>query len=163
MLRGFETTLYRIVFAEFADQVLDGAIHPEGRFHHSGQPAFYASPTPEGAAVAIDIYLRRSDPERVMVQLQLRDAELADLRDPATCAALGIDPKTPSVPWADERKAGKPATSWRASDAVRAAGADGMIYASRRAPERWHVVLFSWNKSKGAHLSKVGDPVTWQP
>jgi RES domain-containing protein len=163
VFRTLDTTLYRIVFAQYADRVLDGVIHPEGRFHHDGQPAFYASPTPETAAIAIDIYLRPGDADRLMVPLQLRDAKMADLRDLKTCAALGIDPKWPSVPWADERANGKPATSWRASDAVRASGADGMIYASRRAPERWHVVLFSWNKLGGAQIGLGGAAQPWLP
>lgn len=161
MFTALNTTLYRIVFAEFADRVLDGVIHPEGRFHHGGQPAFYASPTPETAAIAIDIYLKPDDSDRVMVPLALRDARMADLRDPATCDAIGVDPAWPSVPWADQRAAGQPATSWKASDAVRASGADGMIYASRRAPKRWHVVLFSWNAEGGAQLELDGAPARW--
>lgn len=113
--------------------------------------------------MAIDIYLKPDDPDRVMIPLLLTDARLADLRDPATCAALGIDPTWPSVPWAAERAAGDPATSWRASDAVRQSGADGMIYASRRAPERWHVVLFSWNTPGEAQLRQDGPATPWVP
>ena len=162
-MRNISGTFYRIAFAQYAGSVLDGVIHPEGRLHHDGQPALYASPTPETAAVAIDIYLKPDDPDRVMIPLLLTDARLADLRDPVTCRALGIDPTWPSVPWAAERAAGNPATSWRASDAVRAAGADGIIYASRRVPERWHIVLFSWNKTQGAQLRPDGPAVPWGP
>ena len=155
-------TFYRIAFARHAGSVLDGVIHPEGRFHHDGQPALYASPTPEGAAVAVDIYIKENDPPRVLIPLALRDAHLADLRDTATCAVLGIDPAWPSVPWADQRARGQPATSWQASDAVRDSGADGMIYASRRAPDRWHIVLFRWNGAGGAKVTLGGDPTPWQ-
>ncbi len=157
------TNLYRIAFARYADAVLDGVVHPEGRFHHSGQPALYASPTQEGAAIAINIYLRPDDPPRVLIQLQLTGARLADLRDPDTCDTLGIDPAWPSVPWAEERAKGQPATSWKASDAVRASGTDGMIYASRRAPERWHVVLFAWNKPGTAQIRVAAEPTAWRP
>lgn len=163
MFTNLNTALYRIVFAQHADSVLDGVIHREGRFHHDGQPALYASPSPQTAAIAIRAYLGKGDPPRVMVPLALRDASMVDLRDPDTCAALSIDPAWPSVPWSEERAAGQAATSWRASDAVRASGADGMIYASRTAPERWHVVLFSWNQSSGAALSVVGAPTPWVP
>jgi RES domain-containing protein len=162
-LRGLSSRLYRIVFAQHADAVLNGVIHHEGRFHHDGQAALYASPTPETAAIAIDIYLKPGDPDRLMVPLELSDAHVADLRDPATCAALAIDPIWPGVPWADERALGRCATSWRASDAARAAGADGMIYASRRAPKRWHVVLFDWNKPGRARLDSVSRGVRWMP
>lgn len=163
MLTTLNTDLYRIVFAKHADAVLAGAVHPEGRFHHDGQPAFYASPSPETAAIAIKIYLGKDDPARVIVSLALDDARVADLRDPQICAALSIDPAWPSVPWSDERLAGRPATSWRASDAARDAGAEGMIYASRTEPQRWHVVLFSWNQGQGATLRVAGDPKPWLP
>ncbi|WP_373636898.1 RES family NAD+ phosphorylase [Yoonia sp. BS5-3] len=152
---------YRIVFAAYADKVLDGVIHSEGRFHKNGQTALYASPSHETASVAIDIYVKPGDADRVIVPLLLENARLADLRDRALCAALGIDPSWPSVPWADQRAAGQMATSWLASDAVRQAGADGMIYSSRRAPSRWHVVLFSWNKATGAQLRQNGPATTW--
>lgn len=158
---ALNTPLYRIAFAKHADRVLDGVIHPEGRFHYDGQPALYASPSPESAAVAIDIYLEPNDPPRVLVPLMLRDARMVDLRDPKTCAALAIDPAWPSVPWSDQRATGEPATSWRASDVVRAAAADGMIYASRRVPARWHVVLFAWNRAQGARLTLTGPPKPW--
>lgn len=163
MFSTLNITLYRIVFAKFADRVLDGVIHSEGRFHHNGQPAFYASPSPETAAIAIAIYLRPDDAPRVMVPLTLQNARMADLRDPATCDALDIDPGWPSVPWAEQRANGRPATSWQASDAVRASGADGMIYASRRVPTRWHVVLFFWNAKERAQLALDGKPVPWSP
>lgn len=157
------TKLYRIAFEKYADRVLDGVIHPEGRFHQDGEPALYASPTPEGAAIAIAVYLKLDDAPRVMIPMALNDARMVDLRDPVTCAALEIDPKWPSVPWADQRAAGQPATSWRASDAARASGADGMIYASRRAPARWHVVLFRWNAGEVAQLTLADAPSPWFP
>lgn len=161
MFQTLNATLYRIIFEEYLGSVLDGVIHREGRFHHDGQKALYASPSPETAAIAIAIYLKPDDAPRLMVPLALSNARMVDLRDKRTCDALGIDPAWPSVPWAEERAAGLPATSWQASDAARAAGADGMIYASRRAPERWHVVLFSWNRGEGADLQVAGQPSPW--
>lgn len=159
----FSGDLYRIAYAARADRVLDGVIHPEGRFHHDRQRAFYASPSPEAAAVAVATYLGPDDPARVLVPLRLVGAELADLRIPETCAALNIEPQLPSVPWADERAAGKKATSWRASDAVRRSGASGMIYSSRKVPTRWHVVLFRWNAPGAGQLTVTGPPAPWSP
>jgi hypothetical protein len=63
------------------------------------------------------------------------------------------------VPWLPERSAGRPATSWTASDAVRAAGLDGMIYTARSAPDRWHLVLFCWNAPGAARLAPDGPPL----
>jgi hypothetical protein len=52
-----------------------------------------------------------------------------------------------------------PATSWIASDAARRAGADGMIYAARSDPTRWHVVLFRWNIPAGPIIRQSGSPI----
>ena len=150
---------YRITFATDAARVLGGVIHPEGRFHHDAEPAFYCSPTQQAASAAVAIYLKPDDPKRVIIPLEITNAKICDLRDPKTCSALGIDPKTPSVAWAQQRKRGLAATSWQASDAVRESGADGMIYASRRHPrQHWHMVLFHWNQSHGAQIQVAASP-----
>jgi RES domain-containing protein len=154
-------TFYRISFAKYAQSVLSGVLHPEGRFHHHMQPALYASPSEASAAIAIDIYVKGGDEPRVIIPLQVSSARMADLRDARTCDALGIDPRWPSVPWADERAAGLPATSWKAADIVRKTAADGMIYASRRVPSRWHIVLFRWNHPGHAQVSAQGDARPW--
>lgn len=150
---------YRITFATDAQRVLGGVIHPEGRFHHDAQPAFYCSPTKQAAAAAVSVYLGPDDPPRMIIPLDVINAKICDLRDTETCAALGIDLQTPSVPWAPQRAQGIPATSWQASDAVREIGADGMIYTCRRQPrKRWHIVLFRWNHDHGAQVRQAGDP-----
>ena len=106
---------------------------PEGRFHHSGQWAIYASLTPEGCAVAIRRYLRPDDPPRVVVPLSLRRLRLVDCRGRADL----------SVVWQDIRAAGAPSPTWAFSDAARAEGAEGMLYSSRSRPDLSHLVLFS--------------------
>lgn len=132
---------------------------PEGRFHHSGQPALYCSPSPEAAGHAVAPYLRPGDPPRLAFPLHLHGARIADLRDPATLAALGLHGHETAVPWLPERAAGRPATTWTASGAARAAGACGMIYTARSAPDRWHLVLFRWNAATGAQLARAGAPL----
>lgn len=150
---------YRITFARDAHRILGGVIHPEGRFHHDGQSAFYCSPSVDAASAAVAVYLKPNDPPRVIVPLKVSGARLCDLRDADTCAALGIDLNTPSVPWAPQRAQGIPATSWLASDAVRSSQADGMIYTCRREPRlRWHIVLFGWNQPRGAQVRLDGNP-----
>ena len=81
--------LWRILFSDWQRKALDPARHPEGRFHHDGQRALYASPTPDAAGVAIDSYYRPGDPPRIILPLWLDGARLLDFRDPATSAALG--------------------------------------------------------------------------
>ncbi|MCB6179218.1 RES family NAD+ phosphorylase [Rhodobacter sp. Har01] len=151
--------IWRILRASDLPRLMDGAHHPEGRFHHDGQPAFYCSPSPQAAGHAVAPYLRPGDGPRLLVPLRLTVAGLCDLRDPATLARLGLAGDETAVPWRPQRAAGLPATTWRASDAVRASGAPGMIYTARSAPDRWHLVLFAWNAGPGsAALAPAGPP-----
>jgi len=150
---------YRIVFEENLAQVLDGVLSPEGRFHHDSERTTYMSPSPEAATVAVNIYLKPNDPPRLIVPLLVSNAMILDFREPETEEQLGLKWRETAVPWAEQRAAGLPATSWRASDAARTAGADGMIYPSRTLPSRWwHLVLFRWN-TKGTPVLRRDGPV----
>lgn len=122
--------LFRAIFRG-ADPLAPAAA-PEGRFHHSGQFALYASLTPEGCAVAIRRYLRADDPPREIMPLHLAAARLADLRGRPEVSAV----------WQDLRAAGAPSPTWAFSDAARAAAAEGMLYSSRSRPELTHVAIF---------------------
>ena len=134
---------YRIVPQDRAAQALAPAVSPEGRFHHDAQPTLYVSPRPDWACHAIASYVRPDDPPRVIVALSLT-ARVLDLRNPAQCAAFGIDPALAAVPWLPQRAKGRRAATWEVSDRARASGATGMIYTARTQPARWHLVLFHW-------------------
>jgi RES domain-containing protein len=126
----FQGWVWRILPRD-ADPALP-VVSPEGRFHHSGQSALYASLTPGGSVVAIRRYLAPDDPPRVIVPLRIEIANLADLRDQAAA----------SVIWQDIRAGGAPSPTWAISDAARNAGAEAMVYSSRSRPELSHLVLF---------------------
>jgi RES domain-containing protein len=154
---------YRIVLRDDLARLLNGAKSPEGRFHHHGQSALYLSPTPEAAGHAVAPYLRAGDGPRVVAPLRLTGARICDLRVAATRTTLGLAGHEADVPWLPEREAGLPTTTWIASDAARAQGADGMIYTARSAPARWHLVLFRWNVAGAAHLTADGAPFPFAP
>ena len=162
-MKAVSGLFYRIVYETFADHVLDGVISPEGRLHYSGQRALYLSPSVGAAGYGIINFVRDTDLPRVSIPLQLRNASLMDIRDHATCETLGVSPDAAATPWQPQRDVGIPATTWTASDAVRKYGADGMIYAARTTPSRWHIVLFRWNELSGASLSKSGAAQSWLP
>jgi RES domain-containing protein len=130
-----------------------------GRYHRHGQPALYLSPSAEWASIAVSIYLREDGLERVIVPVEIGAARVVDQRDPAACAALGIDCTASSLPWRPAIESGEAPASWHAADAAQAAGADGMIDPSRRIPGGWHVVLFRWNDLGGPLVSVCGAPV----
>lgn len=154
---------WRILPETALSAALDPVLSPEGRFHHSGQRTLYCSPSPEAAGQATARYWTPQDPPRVAIPLHLGRARLADLRDPAVLRALGLTGQEAAIPWLPERAAGQPATSWRASDAARSAGFDGMIYTARSAPARWHLALFRWNLADGPRLRRSGAPVPVTP
>ncbi|KEP70991.1 hypothetical protein DL1_10080 [Thioclava dalianensis] len=126
---------------------------PEGRFHHSGQTALYASLSAEGAGVALRRYVKAGDAPRIIVKLTICAERIFDLR--GTDAA-----KAASVVWQDIRGSGAPAPTWTFSDRARAAGAQGMLYASRSRPDLSHLVLF--DLSPGI-VQNVGPAEPWLP
>ncbi|MBN2905968.1 MAG: RES family NAD+ phosphorylase [Rhodobacteraceae bacterium] len=148
---AFRGMVWRILDADRAGAPCAPARAPEGRFHHSGQVALYASFTAEGAGVAIRRYVQPGDPSRVIVPLRINATRLRDLR------ALP-DPTRASVVWQDLRAAGQPAPTWALSDAARAAGAQGMMYPSRSRPELTHLVLF---QTSAALVAPAGPPLPW--
>lgn len=104
---------------------------PEGRFHHAGQTAVYASLSEAGAAVAIQMYLG-DGVARAVVPMWL-DAQL--VRDER-------GNRDASIVWQGIRAAGDPFPTWAFSDAARTACAQAMLYSSRTRPELSHVVVF---------------------
>lgn len=159
-LPSISGTFYRIVHAGNAAAPLAGAVTPEGRFHHDGQAALYMSSSPAWALKAVEAYLKPGDPPRMIFPLSLQLARVVDLRDLQLCDQLGIDPADAAIPWLPQRAEELSASTWRASDASRRSGADGMIYTARSAPERWHLVLFRWNEPGAPRVSVAGAPET---
>ncbi len=113
---------------------------PEGRFHHDGEFAIYASLSAEGAGVAIRRYLG-DGVSRVLVPMRLEADRVADIRGTPEA----------SIVWQDIRESGLPSPTWVFSDAARQAGAQAMLYSSRSRPELSHVVAF-----EPGLLSKTG-------
>jgi RES domain len=152
--------VWRAIAADRAEQVLaPPAPDSAGRYHRPGQPALYITPEADWAMIAIGRYLLSDEIERVVVPLELDGAEVFDQRDAAACAALGIDPEQSQVRWDDELAAGREPPSWRASDAARAAGAQGIIDVSRGIAGGWHACLFAWNQPGAPQVRVAGDPL----
>mgnify|MGYP003681887973 CR=1 FL=1 len=96
---------YRAVFATDLDRVLDPVASPQGRFHHTGQPALYLSETVNGVVTAMKTYLAAGDPTRVIVPLHLSARTILDARDAQTHRTLQTDPGAASMRWQDDRAA----------------------------------------------------------
>ena len=119
----------------------------------------YMSPKLEWAIIAVSVYMRKDSRPRVVVPLMLSEAQVFDQHDEEACRALGIDRDLSNSPWLPALEAGREPPSWRNADAVRAAGADGIIDRSRQIPGGWHLNLFRWNELGGPSVSVCGEPV----
>jgi RES domain-containing protein len=142
-------TFFRIVLEQDVNRVLEGAVSPQGRYHHDREPALYVSSRPEWAWKAVESYIQSNDPVRSVRQLQIEETRVVDIRNPDICRYLGIVPSDSDVPWQPQLAAGQRPSTWNVSDRARQAGADGLVYTARTAPTRWHLVLFRWNHLGG--------------
>ena len=151
---------WRAIAAERVGQVLEPP-EPDsaGRYHRPGQAALYITLEADWATIAIGRYLLADGIARVVVPLELDCADVFDQRDPAACAALGIDPTQSQVRWTDELAAGREPPSWQASDAARASGSQGIIDVSRGIAGGWHVCLLAWNEPSAPQVRVAGAPV----
>ena len=130
-LIAFDAPVWRLLPEQIATTPTAATNAPEGRFHHSGQIAAYASLTAEGAAVAIARYVD-DKLTRILVPMWLKANAVADVRGDAAA----------SVVWQDQRAAGATPSTWAFSDDARRSGAQALLYSSRTRPELSHVVVF---------------------
>lgn len=96
-----------------------------------------------GALIATRPHERTGEPPRGIFPVRVDGAMVIDLCAADTAARFGIDTAHRAVRWLQDRAAGRPARTWRLSDDVHKAGADGMIYAARKRPDLSHLVLFA--------------------
>jgi len=130
-LSSFDGPVWRILPQVLVGTPAKPARAPEGRFHHSGQIAAYASLSAEGASVAIQRYLG-DQIARKLVPMWLKSDCIIDERGN----------RAASVIWQDIRVSGLQSPTWAFSDTARDAGAQAMLYSSRSRPELNHVVVF---------------------
>ena len=158
--RRISGRFWRAIAVERENQVLDPTgPHSAGRYHRPGEPAFYMTSEADWAVIAIGRYLLADEIERVVVPLELDQAQMFDQHDKAACFALGVDRDASQVRWNDELAAGREPPSWRASGAARAAGYDGIIDRSRGIAGGWHACLFRWNAPNMPQVRVVGAAV----
>jgi len=146
-LSSFDGPVWRLLPDALLDTPAEPARAPEGRFHHSGQIAAYASLSAEGASVAIQRYLGDRI-ARKLVPMWLKSDCVVDERGN----------KAASVIWQDIRACGLRSPTWVFSDAARDARAQAMLYSSRSRLELDHVVVFD-----PACLRFVGPATSFEP
>ena len=153
-----DATFFQMRFLDAPDAV-HAAQSPEGRWHHSGQRALYLSGTPEGTKVAMRIYRRDDESTRAIFLLKITNARVINIRNAKAPELYGIDASEMHCRWQEHVRDGKPSPTWQISDAIRAAGFDGLLAPSRSAPDLTHLTLFRWNEPN-AHSVTLGPPVS---
>ncbi len=143
----FNGPVWRLLPEKFADTPSKPAKAPQGRFHHSGQVAAYASLTAEGAAVAVQRYLD-DGVTRMLIPMWLAAERIVDERGN----------RDATIVWQDIWASGNPSPTWAFSDAAREANAQAMLYSSRSQPELSHVVVF-----EPACLKYIGPTTEFSP
>ena len=105
LLSSFDGPVWRILPQALVDTPAKPARAPEGRFHHSGQIAAYASLSAEGASVAIQRYLG-DQITRKLVPMWLKSNCVVDERGN----------RSVSVIWQDIRASALRSPTWAFSD-----------------------------------------------
>jgi RES domain-containing protein len=140
-LRG---RFFRMVASGHADAALAGS-RTAGRYSRAGMPALYLSASVAGVAAAMQAHPAIDDLERQILGFDVEADLIADLRDAAACAVLGVSLEAAQAPWQAVVARGDAPTSWTVADSLRNLGANGLIDPSRRAAGLWHLTLFRWN------------------
>ena len=131
ILKSVAIPVWRILPFDLVALPASPARAPEGRFHHSGQIAAYASLSPEGAGVAIQRYLS-DNVVRKLIPMWFE----------ADCVADERDSKEASMVWQDVRASMQVPITWAISDTARNAGAQAMLYSCRSRPDLSHIAVF---------------------
>lgn len=144
-------TFYRaVVDGSLADPLAGSAA--AGRYSRANQRTLYMSATEEGVTAAMQAHPLPAGLARTTWSLAVRADKIADLRDEAIFAAIGMRREDALGPWQEALSQGIEPLSWSVRDALVALGANGLIDPSRRANGLWHLVLFQWNVDGGAKV-----------
>lgn len=160
-LREIGGSFVRIDFAEAAARALTRGApdRPAARFNRQGEDALYLSPDAETAWLGIRSTAAAVGRQRVVLRLRVGRARVLDLRHPSAAAIYA----EACQPWRSALADGREPASWKAADAVRRAGLDGLIDPSRQTPGRWALTLFRWNAPDAPRVRQAGRPEPFRP
>lgn len=138
-------TFYRAIDPAFREHAIAGS-RSAGRYSRADQPTLYLSASPDGVQASMLAHRDSRASALETLEVQVEAKRIADLRDAASLAVLGIDVGDAAAPWQELAAAGGTPPSWGVRDRLIVAGADGLIDPSRQRPGLWHLVLFRWNE-----------------
>jgi RES domain-containing protein len=150
-----EGRFYRAVDPDHEGSALAGS-RSAGRYSPPEKPTLYLSSSPEGVAAAMIAHGDDRAPGLTLLAFDVDAEGIADLRDPESMAALGVDPDDAAADWQGDVAASRIPRPWRVRDALEQAGASGLIDPSRKRPGLWHLTLFAWNRAGAPSVRPVG-------
>lgn len=137
-----------------------GAAITGGRFNRKGQPALYLALSEETAIREVQAGFAHRFQPLTLCAYEVGGTRVADLRNLEVLASLGFAPGAPACAWRDDVDGGRVPESWRLADALRAAGADGVLapsYAGGATFRDLNLVLWRWNAGSGATVAVIDD------
>lgn len=155
-------TFYKAVDARYAATVLEGS-HSPGRYSSPEEPALYLSSSVVGVEAAMIKYASRAAQQQVLVRFTVEAQRIADLRDVAAMAGLGVDPQEAFGDWQAALAEGHTPASWQVRRRLEACGAHGLIDPSRQRPGLWHLTLFAWNRADAPTVTIVPSSASEHP
>lgn len=138
-----------------------GAAITRGRFNRRGEPTLYLALSEETAIREVQAgFVDRFQP-MTLCAYTVEDALVADLRNGALLRSLGFSSDAPACDWRLAVDDGREPPSWGLADALRAAGAHGLLTPSFATGARagdLNLVLWSWNTGEGpARVAVIDD------
>lgn len=125
----------------------EGAALTGGRFNRKGEPTLYLSLDAMTAIAECTQGFGNRLLPLTMCEYDVDCDPVADLRDEAGRAGLGIDHDDLACSWLDFQLAGKDAPSWLVADRLRSAGYCGMLvpsFAVGATDANRNLVLWTW-------------------
>lgn len=150
-------TLWRAFVPQWAFAPLsgEGAARFGGRWNPVGAPTIYAAR--ELSTAWAEYNQGFVQHPALIVQLDLKDAALADLTDPTVLSGLAVDDDIHLCEWRMRLDQGKVPQTHQLRQRLLADNFDGVIYPSFMSPGGTCVALWRWNEKDAPRLDVV-DP-----
>ena len=138
----------------------DGAALHGGRFNRPRRAALYTSLDQQGAwTEAQQGFPFKAQPVAICTY-EVDCENVEDLRDPDTCATLGVSAADLSCPWEDLANTGATPPSWNIADRLISCGVSGVIvpsYAPGAVSGMANVVFWTWGDAPPHQVRVVDD------